>query len=232
MRRLSLLMVLIFSLSACDIFNIGQGILAPSELEISQAIKEALSVSIRNAVSRSSRENGFYNNPNIKIPFPPEAERAAKTLRDLGMGMIVDQFVETMNHGAEEAAEKATPIFHEAIVNMSIADVYGIWRGSEDAATQYLRRNTMSKLRRAFKPEIDRSLSSVGITKYWDPVVSNYNKIPFVTPIETDLSEYVLGKTLDGLFQLMADEEAKIRQDPAARTTYLLERVFGYQEPA
>ena len=230
LRKISLALVLLMSFSACKIFDyIPTGPIAPTELEISQALKEALQISIQNAVLRSSKEDGFYANPKIRIPFPPEAQRAANTLRDLGMGMVVDNFVETMNHGAEKAAAKATPIFKNAITSMSIGDVYGIYKGNEDAATQYLRSRTSNELKRAFRPEIDKSLETVGITKYWEPVVSTYNKIPFVDPIETNLSDYVLNRTMDGLFQLMAEEEAKIRQDPAARVTLLLERVFGYQ---
>ena len=132
LRKISLALVLLMSFSACKIFDyIPTGPIAPTELEISQALKEALQISIQNAVLRSSKEDGFYANPKIRIPFPPEAQRAANTLRDLGMGVVVDNFVETMNHGAEKAAAKATPIFKNAITSMSIGDVYGIYKGNE-----------------------------------------------------------------------------------------------------
>ena len=231
LKKISLAALLIFSLTSCKIFEVlgPVGPLAPTQLEINSALKEALQISIENAVIRSSKEHGFYANPKIRIPFPPEAQRAANTLKDLGMGMVVDNFVETMNYGAEKAAAKATPIFKNAITSMTFADVYGIYRGDHDAATVYLRSKTTSDLKKAFRPEIDNSLQNVGVTKYWEPVVSTYNKIPFVQPIETDLTEYVLNRTLDGLFKLMAEEEVKIREDPAARVTVLLERVFGFR---
>jgi len=201
----------------------------PSQTEINQGLKEALQIGISNAVNRSSQNNGFYNNPLIRIPFPPEAERAATTLRDLGFGKVVDDFVETLNHGAEKASAKASPIFIEAISNMSFQDVYSIWRGDDNAATEYLRAQTSNQLKAAFKPEIDQALQQVEITKYWNPIATNYNRIPFVTPVNPDLSDYVLEETLDGLFILLAEEEAKIRQDPAARVTSILKRVFGWE---
>ena len=124
---------------------------------------------IENAIRRSSQQNGFYLNPEIKIPFPPEAQKAAKTLRDLGMDKLVDDFIETLNHGAEQASAKATPIFAEAISQMSFSDVYAIWRGSDDAATQYLKAQTTPQLKAAFKPVIDDALQKVEITKPMHP---------------------------------------------------------------
>jgi len=112
---------------------------------------------------------------------------------------------------------------------MSFQDVYSIWRGDDNAATEYLRAQTSNQLKAAFKPEIDQALQQVEITKYWNPIATNYNRIPFVTPVNPDLSDYVLEETLDGLFILLAEEEAKIRQDPAARVTSILKRVFGWE---
>ncbi len=228
-----LIFALLFMTSSCDaLLQIAQESSAqmePSEPEINRGIKEALEVGIRNAVSRSSQENGFYHNPSIKIPFPPEAERAAKTLRDLGMGNLVDQFVETLNHGAEQASAKASPIFVDAIRGMTLQDVYGIWRGDANAATVYLRSKTEAQLKLAFKPVIDQAIQKVELTKYWQPIASNYNRIPFVTPVNPDLSDYVMQETLNGLFVLLAEEEAKIRQDPAARVSAILQRVFGWK---
>ncbi|QNR23509.1 DUF4197 domain-containing protein [Croceimicrobium hydrocarbonivorans] len=233
MRNFILILALLFSASSCDaLLQIAQessSQMEPSESEINRGIKEALEVGIRNAVSRSSKENGFYNNPLIKIPFPPEAERAAKTLGDLGMGNLVDQFVETLNHGAEQASAKASPIFVDAIRSMTLQDVYGIWRGDANAATVYLRSKTEAQLKLAFKPVIDQAIQKVELTKYWQPIASTYNKIPFVTPVNPDLSDYVMQETLNGLFVLLAEEEAKIRQDPAARVSAILQRVFGWK---
>lgn len=232
MRKIFALSISLFFLSSCEalyqIAEQGQQSMEPSSSEINQGLREALKVGISNAIQRSSKTNGFYNNPNIKIPFPPEAEKAAQALRDLGFDKMVDDFIETLNHGAEQASAKAAPIFVEAISNMSFSDVYAIWRGEEDAATQYLKAQTTPQLKAAFKPVIDEALKKVEISKYWQPIASNYNRIPFVTPVNPDLSDYVMQGTLDGLFVLLAEEEAKIRQDPAARVSAILKRVFGW----
>lgn len=234
MKFKTLILILGISfLSSCDALlqmaEAGQANMEPSRSEINQGLREALKVGIQKAIERSSQRNGFYLNPKIKIPFPPEAERAANTLRDLGLGKVVDDFVETLNHGAEQASAKASPIFATAISEMSFQDVYAIWRGDEDAATQYLKAQTTPQLKAAFKPVIDEALQKVELTKYWQPIASNYNRIPFVQPVNPDLSNYVLEGTLDGLFSLLAEEEAKIRQDPAARISAILKRVFGWQ---
>lgn len=233
MRKAMLILSLGFLLSSCDalmhLANSGGPLGEPSESEISAGIKEALRVGITNAITQSSQKDGFYGNPLIRIPFPPEAERAASTLRDLGFGKLVDDFVETLNHGAEQASAKATPIFVEAITDMSLQDVYGIWRGEADAATQYLKAKTNDQLKLAFRPVIEDALQQVEITKYWHPIASNYNRLPFVTPVNPDLTDYVMQATLDGLYILLAQEEAKIREDPTARVTALLKRVFGWQ---
>ena len=139
--RLLATVFLSFILLSCDQLQqiakeTGSIYAPPTRQEISDGIREALTVGIKNAVFQTAQENGFYNNPSIKIPFPPEATKVEQTVRDLGLGGQVDKFVETLNHGAEEAAEKATPIFVDAIKQMTIQDVYDIWKGEKDAATQ------------------------------------------------------------------------------------------------
>lgn len=202
--------------------------LPPTESEISQGIREALIVGAKNTVAQTSKTNGFLNNSLIKIPFPPEAAKVEQTARDLGLDKQVDQFIETMNHGAEKASAKATDIFVSAITQMTLQDVYDIWKGDNDAATQFLKRTTEGKLKTEFRPIIKQSLDQVDVTKYWNPLVDNYNKIPFVTKVNPNLDEYVLDETMDGLFLVIAQEEAKIRENPQARVSEILQRVFGY----
>lgn len=202
--------------------------LPPTESEISQGIREALIVGAKNTVAQTSKTNGFLNNSLIKIPFPPEAAKVEQTARDLGLDKQVDQFIETMNHGAEKASAKATDIFVSAITQMTLQDVYDIWKGDNDAATQFLKRTTEGKLKTEFRPIIKQSLDQVEVTKYWNPLVDNYNKIPFVTKVNPNLDEYVLDETMDGLFLVIAQEEAKIRENPQARVSEILQRVFGY----
>ncbi len=200
----------------------------PSQSEITRGIREALKVGARNSVDQTSKTNGFYGNSLIKIPFPPEAAKVEQTVRDLGLGSQVDKFVETLNRGAEKAAEKAAPIFVDAITQMTLQDVYEIWRGEDDAATQFLKRTTSSQLKAEFRPVIKKALDQVDITKYWNPVINTYNQIPLTQSVNPNLDEYVLDETLEGLFLVIAKEEEKIRENPAARVSDILERVFGY----
>ena len=233
MKRHLLLICVILLSSACDelsglVSTTGsQG--PPTGSEISAGIKEALIIGAQNSVNFTSVEDGFYKNPEIRIPFPPEAIKVADKAREFGFGSQVDEFVETMNHGAEKASAKAAPIFTDAIKSMTISDVYEIWKGPENAATEYLRERTMEDLKLEFKPVIHDALEAVNITSYWNPLINTYNQIPFVTKLNPDLEDYVLTQTLDGLFLTLAKEEKKIRDDPAARVTDLLERVFGYE---
>lgn len=220
-------------LTSCDQLNAvletaGTTATPPTESEIANGIKEALIVGARNSIAQTSQNNGFLNNSLIKIPFPPEAKKVEETARNLGLGSQVDQFVETMNHGAEQASAKATTIFIGAIQKMTLQDVYNIWRGDNDAATQYLKKTTLNQLSSEFRPVINTALDKVELTKYWSPLADNYNKIPFVQKVNPNLDEYVLQETLDGLFLVIAQEEVKIRQDPAARVSDILKRVFGY----
>lgn len=236
MKKLLLPLLCVFLLSCDQLQQIaktaGQTLTPPSESEVSSGIKEALTLGITNAVFKTSQTNGFLNNPLIKIPFPPEAAKVEKMARDLGLGKKVDEFVSTLNHGAEKAAKEATPIFVNAIKQMSISDVYNVWRGDKDAATQYLRQSTETQLKTAIQPIIKVALQQVEITKYWNPIINAYNKIPLLENLNPDLDAYVLEQTLDGLFKTLAIEEGKIREDPLAQASSLLKKVFGYSGPS
>ncbi|WP_051103009.1 DUF4197 domain-containing protein [Hymenobacter aerophilus] len=195
--------------------------------EAARGLKEALSIGIGKGADQASKTDGFYLNRLIRIPFPPDAQRVATTLRSLGLGSQVDKFELTLNRGAEQAAQSAKPIFLTAIKNLTFKDVWGILTGEKDAATNYLRRTTTEQLTTAFRPIVQRSLDQVGATKYYTDLTTRYNRIPLVTPVQTDLNQYATGKAIDGLFTLVAQEEANIRENPVARTTELLRRVFG-----
>ncbi|MEQ9262727.1 MAG: DUF4197 domain-containing protein [Owenweeksia sp.] len=235
MRSFSILAICIILVSCDQLQQIaeeaGKSTLPPTKTEISDGIREALQVGIKNAVFQTAQKNGFYNNSLIKIPFPPEAAKVEKTVRDLGLGKQVDQFVETLNHGAEEAAQRATPVFISAIKQMTIQDVYDIWRGDNDAATRYLQLTTQDKLIAEFRPVIKQALDEVDITRYWNPLITTYNQLPLTNDLNPNLDEYVLDRAMNGLFLVLAQEEEKIREDPAARVTDLLKKVFGYQGP-
>lgn len=202
----------------------GRGL---SNDEVIRGLKEALSVGAKNAASIASKINGYYGNPRIRIPFPPDAQKVKTVVESIGMKKQVDDFVRTLNRAAEEAAKEALPIFVDAIKQMTIQDGFRILNGPNDAATQYLRQKTTTPLTKKFRPVVHRALQKVEVTKYWNPIITRYNQVPFVAKVNPDLDAYVTEKGLQGLFYLIAKEEKKIRENPAARVTDLLRRVFG-----
>jgi hypothetical protein len=195
--------------------------------EVAQGLKEALIKGISTGSDLVSRVDGYFKNPVIMIPFPPEVQKVEDRLRQLGLGNEVDKFVMTLNRGAEDAAKEAKPIFIEAIRAMTIQDAWAILRGEDDAATQYLQRTTSGLLKEKFKPVIQSSLNKVNATKYYGEIVTRYNQIPFVQKVNPDLDDYATDKAIEGLFIMIAREEKNIRQNPVARTTEILKRVFG-----
>ncbi len=204
--------------------SLGGGI---SKDEIASGLKEALNKGVQKGTTQLSAVDGFLGNAAVKIWMPEEAVKVEKKLRDLGMGSQVDQAITSMNRAAEDAAKSAAPIFVDAIKNMSIQDAVGILKGTDTAATGYLRNNTSAKLIEAFRPVIEKSLDKVDATKYWNGVFTTYNQIPFVKKVNTDLAAYVTEKALAGIFVQVAAEEKNIRGNAAARTTDLLKKVFG-----
>lgn len=195
--------------------------------EVIRGLKEALNVGTNNSSSAASKVDGFYKNPLITIPFPPEAEKVKNTVINLGMQKQVDEFVMTMNRAAEEASKEAAPVFLNAISTMSIQDGFGILKGADNAATQYLQNKTSAELTAKFSPIVKNAIDKVEVTKYWNPIITTYNKIPTVEKQNPNLEQYITARALEGLFKLIAGEEKKIRTDPVARVTDLLKKVFG-----
>ncbi len=197
-----------------------------TESEAGKAIKEALNKGVEEGVALISQEDGYFKNPKIKIPFPEEAETIEKKLRSMGMGDKIDEVVLSLNRAAEDAASEATDIFIAAIKEMTLKDAIDIVKGNDDAATQYLENHTSDELTEKFKPVIKTSLDKVDATKYWKDVMTIYNKIPFVEKVNTDLAQYATEKAIEGVFVKIAEEEKDIRDNPSARTTELLKKVF------
>lgn len=195
--------------------------------DIIAGLKEALNVGSKNASGLASKVDAYYKNPAMFIPFPPEAKKIQETLISLGQTKLVNDFTLTVNRAAEDAAKEAAPIFINAVKAMTIKDGLNILNGSNDAATKYLKTNTQAELIKKFRPVIEKSLSKVNATKYWETIITTYNKVPTVTKMNPDLAGYTTQKAIDGLFLLVAKEELKIRQDPAARVTAILQKVFG-----
>ena len=214
-----------FLKDAKKFLNSGKGGL--TEKDAVDGIKEALVKGTGESVNIVSLKDGYWGNPEIKIPFPPEEKNVESKLRAIGMGKQVDNFNESMNRAAEKAADKAKPIFISAIKGMTVKDAINIVRGENNAATMYLKKTTSPGLIAAFRPEIKTSLDNVDATKYWSDLITAYNKIPFVKKENPDLTAYVTDKAIDGLFVMIAREELKIRKDPMARTSEILKKVFG-----
>ena len=197
-----------------------------STADIVAGLKEALTIGTQNSTNQLSAVDGFFKDAAVKILMPPEAQKVESTLRSLGFGSVVDKAILSMNRGAEDAAKSATPIFVNAIKQMTITDALGILKGGGNAATNYFKDKTTAQLTQAFRPVIDKSLNKTDATKYWSDVFSVYNRFA-TNKVETDLGAYVTGKAIDGIFYEVALEEQKIRKDPAARVTDILKKVFG-----
>lgn len=213
-----------------DLGKVGTSGQALTTQEVAEGLKEALIKGISNGSDQLSALDGYFKNPQIKIPFPPDVKKVEDRLRQIGLGDQVDNFVLTLNRGAEDAAREAKPIFITAIRSMTIQDAWAILKGNDDAATQYLKRTTSAQLREKFKPVIQQSLDKVNATRYYSEIINRYNQIPLVQKVNPDLDDYATDKAIDGLFMVIAQEEKNIRENPVARTTELLRRVFGAQQ--
>jgi hypothetical protein len=198
-----------------------------TEAEVTAALRDALARGISRGAAQASAENGYYGDPRLRIPFPPEVKKVEQAFREVGLGAEVERFVRQLNRAAELAALRAKPIFINAITSMSIDDAFDILEGEADAATRYLERTTGDELRAAFGPIIGEALDETSATRYYDDLIRAYNKMPFTRRVDPDLARYATERSIEGLFLLIADEEASLRADPSARTTRLLRRVFG-----
>ncbi|MEX1191648.1 MAG: DUF4197 domain-containing protein [Brumimicrobium sp.] len=238
-----LLSCLTITLTSCDVLNETAGTLVDStdtsgdrntpkltNDEVIAGLKEALTVGINNAVDMTSVTDGFLENQQIKLPFPPSAENMKEKALEWGLDSQVEKIVTTLNRAAEDASKEAAPIFVNAIKNMSVNDGFSILNGGEGAATDFLREKTTADLIKAFSPKVEKSIEKVKLTDYWNPVMTRYNQATTFTggeKVDTDLTQFVTERAVTGLFLMVEKEENKIRKDPAARVTDLLTKVFG-----
>ena len=238
MKNIFIISTLLFSLQSVAQFDQlkkaasgVKNIFAPKKDSLStgtviDGLKEALNKGISDGTKQLSAVDGFFTNAALKILMPVEAEKVETSLRKIGMGKQVDEAILNMNRAAEDACKTAAPIFVNAIKNMNISDAWGILRGGDNAATNYLQKQTNTELNNAFKPIIETALNKIDATKHWNTIFSNYNRFSF-NKVNPDLTAYVTEKALSGIFYQLAIEEQKIRKDPAAQTTELLKKVFG-----
>lgn len=230
MKKILSVLFLSAVLSSCEVLTnlpvgTGGGV---TETEAAGGIKEALSQGLVKAVLQLNKEDGFFKDALYKVLLPPDAKKIENTLRDLGMGKMVDKAILQINRAAEDAAGYAKPIFVDAIKSMTIADAIGLVKNGDTSATHFFRVKTTDKLIAAFSPVIKSSLDKLDATKYYTDVVNTYNNFPTTfKKINPDLPSHVTGKAVDALFDLVSKEEQNIRQNIAARTTDLLRKVFG-----
>lgn len=201
----------------------GTGI---SNDDIAAGLKEALVAGTEKGSAALAATDGFFANAALKILLPPEAKKVESTLRSVGMGKQVDDAILTMNRAAEDACKSAAPIFTNAIKQMSFQDALSILKGADTAATAYLRNKTTPQLTEAFRPVIEQSLQKVDATKHWNTLITAYNKFS-LQKINPDLSAYVTERAMNGIFTQIASEEKNIRENPVARTSDILKKVFA-----
>lgn len=230
-RKFFASLILSVSLLSCaELGNLGSAIPTTiTEAEAAQGIREALDQGVGRGISLLNKQDGFFGNQAYKLFLPADAVRIENTLRQLGMGSMVDRAILQINRAAEDAVGYARPIFLDAIREITISDAINIVRGPNDAATQYFRQKTTEKLIAAFSPIIKGSLDKFSATKYYAEVINTYNNFPTtLNKLNPDLPSYVVGKAVDALFDQIAQEEANIRANPVARTTEILKKVFGW----
>lgn len=233
--------VLAVAITSCDVLESaandilttgGSGTSEPSltEGEVSSGLKEALSVGITNAVDLTSVTDGFLGNAAIRLPFPEDAMKVKEKALEWGLDGQVEKFETTLNRAAESASKEALPIFKNAITSMSIQDAFGILNGGDGAATSYLKGKTTNELVTAFRPKVDAAIAEVKLTDVWEPIINKYNTAMTFTggqKLNPDLGDYVTRKAIVGMFHMVEQEENKIRKDPIARVSELLQKVFG-----
>jgi hypothetical protein len=199
----------------------------PANSALVDGLREMLKVGTANAVKEVGRADGYLGNQDIKIKLPQTLEGTAGKLRTMQLGGLIDDLETSMNRAAEQASAEAQPVFEAAIAQLSFGEAAQIMGGSERAATEYFVRTTREDLAKTFRPIVQKSMEDVGVAKLYDAFVKPIKSIPFMSAPQIDLTEHITQKALDGLFEMVGREEAKMRKDPAARTTPLLQGLFG-----
>ncbi len=228
----AILFVLIFQLFGCSelqqvVNQLPQGM---GNAEIANGLKEALNVGIEKQVSKLTKPDGFFKNELVKILLPEELQKVDKTLRDVGLGNLADEGLRVLNRAAEDAVSEATPIFVNAVKNISFTDAKQILMGSDDAATKYLSSSTSTDLYNKFNPVIENSFQKVGADKIWENLITRYNNLPMTKDVNPNLTDYVTNEALKGVFTMIAVEEKEIRTKVASRTTDTLRKIFALQD--
>lgn len=233
MKKVTAILVLFFLSSCAELQQIASETMRNQPLtniDISNGLKQALEQGISDRVSSLTEPEGFFRNELVRIMLPEELQRVDSALRSIGLGSLADEGLKLMNRAAEEAVAEATPIFIDAIRQMSIQDARGILMGEQNAATQYLQRTTQDALMQRFQPIIESNFNKVGANEIWSNIITRYNRIPLMSPVNPDLTDYVTEQALSGVYTMVEVEEKEIRSSINARKTDLLRRVFALQD--
>ncbi|WP_396153404.1 DUF4197 domain-containing protein [Flavobacterium sp.] len=198
--------------------------------DIANGLKEALNNGIDKQVSKLTKMDGFYRNEAVKILLPDELKMVDSRLRAMGLSSLADEGLKVLNRAAEDAVKEATPIFVDAVKQMTFNDAKNILMGNQTAATSYLQNSTSTALYSKFNPVIKNSFSKVGADKVWENIITKYNSIPLVKKVNPDLTDYTTTKAMEGVFKMVAVEEKGIRTNLSARSSDLLKRVFAMQD--
>jgi len=233
MKKVFLILVIFQCMSCAELQQVvnqlPQGGVLSNE-QIANGLTEALNQGIQKQVSKLTLENGFYKNELVKILLPAELQKIDKTLRDIGLGNLADEGLKAINRAAEDAVGEATPIFIDAVKNISFTDAKNILTGADNAATTYLTSTTETALYGKFNPVIKSSFTKVGADKIWKDLITRYNNIPFTKDVNPDLTDYVTNEALKGVYTMIAVEEKEIRNKVSSRTSVLLKKVFALQD--
>lgn len=232
--RKLLIFVVAFNLTACAelqqvVNQLPQGT-GLSQAEIASGLRQALNFGIDKQVTKLTQKDGYFKNQLVKILWPEDLQKVDKTLRDIGLGSLADEGLKVLNRAAEDAVKEATPIFVSAVKEITFDDARTILLGNDNAATTYLTGKTQSALYAKFHPVINNSFSKVGADKIWNNLITRYNSLPLTSDVNPDLTDYVTGEALKGVYTMIAVEEKNIRTKLSSRTTDLLKKVFALQD--
>lgn len=231
MKKQILSVMLLFMLSSCaELQQVAGDIMNQNNPDIAAGLREALDNGISKQVIKLTAVDGFYKNELVKIMLPDELQKVDKALRDVGMGKLADEGLKVINRAAEDAVKEATPIFVDAVKQITFTDAKNILLGTTDAATVYLQNATSQALYDKFNPVIKNSYTKVGADKVWTSIITKYNNLPLVKKVNPDLTDYTTKKAMEGVFKMIALEEKNIRTDLSARTSDLLKSVFALQD--
>ncbi|HBY68613.1 MAG TPA: DUF4197 domain-containing protein [Flavobacteriaceae bacterium] len=233
-RKLALVFSIFLMVSCAELQNVVNtlptGQVGTNPTMIANGLRQALDFGIDKQVTKLTQKDGFYKNKLVKILLPEELQKVDRTLRDIGLGSLADEGLKVLNRAAEDAVKESTPIFVDAVRDITFNDAKNILLGPDNAATNYLKGKTNTALYTKFNPVIQNSFSKVGADRIWTNIITKYNSVPFVSQVNPDLTDYVTNEALKGVYTMIGVEEKKIRNSVSARTTSLLKQVFALQD--